>query len=311
MGSSGSKSKAPVTPVLPATTFAGFLSHFKLECGTEARLVQQNLKPIIEKNPTADSSNEIFLDSDDLSDLRNLLQHVMQTKVLVLLQTKSVLTRPWVIIELFTAITSGLPIVALNVQNANPYDYAAASDFLMHFDKDIDIANPGAAQLLIDMGIDPVDVAWRLSDCLPNIISTDFNPNASEKVLQASLEDLADAMRKTVPIAPSMSKEEWLANRAAQETSQAMVAPVKKQHGGFGAGGSSDDATADDPKTQPARALADVPATVPELPSAYLVRDEDLSQLRAALLAEGGASGTALTSKKRQNKVGAHGMVRL
>ena len=81
--------------------FAGFLSHYKLECGTEARLVQQNLRPIIEKNPIEGSSHDVFLDSDDLSDLRNLLQHVMQTKVLVLLQTKSVLTRPWVIIELF------------------------------------------------------------------------------------------------------------------------------------------------------------------------------------------------------------------
>ena len=170
----------------------------------------------------------MFLDSDDLSDLRNLLQHVMQTKVLVLLQTKSVLTRPWVIIELFTAITHDVPIVSLNVQNANPYNYAEAESFLMHFDEEIDIANPGAAQLLIDMGIDPVDVAYRLSDCLPNIISTDFNPNASEKILQASLEDLTDAMRKALPIAPSMSKEEWLEKRKMHKRGSS---GAKKEHG--------------------------------------------------------------------------------
>ena len=41
----------------------------------------------------------------------------------------------------------------------------------------------------------------------------------------------------------------------------------------------------------------------------HFLRDDDLSQLKAALLAEDGASGTALTSKKQQNKVGAHGMV--
>ena len=57
--------------------------------------------------------------------------------------------------------------------------------------------------------------------------------------------------------------------------------------------------------------VPDVPAMVPELPNAYLVRDEDLLQLRAALLAEDGESGMALTSKKQQNKVGAHGMVSL
>ena len=140
MGSSGSKSKSktPVTPVLPAKAFAGFLSHYKLECGTEARLVQQNLRPIIEKNPTECSSTEIFLDSDDLSDLRNLLQHVKDSQSLVLLQSKGVLTRPWVILELHTALTHDVPIVALNVSNASTYEYAAAMEFLSRFDAEID-----------------------------------------------------------------------------------------------------------------------------------------------------------------------------
>ena len=282
--------------------FAGFLSHFKMECGTEARLVQLQLKPIMQRAPVSTATSDIFLDSDDLSDLRNLLQHVRETQVLVLLQSKSVLTRPWVILELYTAITHSVPIVALNVQNANPYDYGAAMDFLLHFDADIDIANPGAAQLLIDMGIDPVDCAYLLSDSLPNIISTSFNPNGSERQIQASLEDLADAMRKAKPIAPSISKEEWLAMRAAQNPNVNMES--KKEHG------SSDgsDRTVD-AKPSTMQILADVPAPVPELPGAYLVRDEDISQLRAALLAEDGASGAALTSKKAQNKVGAHGMV--
>ena len=75
--------------------FAGFLSHYKLECGTEARLVQMNMRTIIEKAPIEGSSNEVFLDSDDLSDLRNLLEYVKQTKALVLLQSKRVLERPW------------------------------------------------------------------------------------------------------------------------------------------------------------------------------------------------------------------------
>ena len=287
--------------------FAGFLSHFKLECGTEARLVQQNLKPIIEKNPLEGSSHDVFLDSDDLSDLRNLLQHVMQTKVLVLLQTKSVLTRPWVIIELFTAITHDIPIVALNIANSYPYNYAEAENFLMHFDEEIDIANPGAAQLLIDMGIDPVDVAYRLSDCLPNIISTNFNPNASEKILQASLEDLVDAMRKASPISPSMSKEEWLEKRKNHKRSVDLKTE-RKVHGASGGGSGEGSGSAG---SQSPASLAAVPSTVPELPNAYLVRDEDLSQLRAALLAADGDGGssTALTSKKQQNKVGAHGMV--
>ena len=289
--------------------FAGFLSHFKYECGTEARLVQLQLKPILQRAPISTASSDIFLDSDDLSDLRNLLNHVKETQVLVLLQSKGVLTRPWVILELYTAITSGVPIVALNVQNSYPYDYAAALEFLLHFDAEIELANPGAAQLLTDMNVDPVDCAYLLSDSLPNIISTSFNPNGSERQIQASLEDLADAMRKAKPIAPSMSKEEWLTMRAAPKSNQNTVS--KKEHG------ARDSDQALDAKPLIMRALSDVPSSVPELPNAYLVRDEDLSQLKAALLAEDGTNGTATTSKtsggkqkKLQNKVGAHGMVR-
>ena len=305
-GSNGVEGDSNDSDVPAIKAFAGFLSHYKLECGTEARLVQQNLKPIIEKNPIEGSSNDVFLDSDDLSDLRNLLQHVKQSKILVLLQSKGVLTRPWVILELYTAITSGVPIVALNVQNSYPYDYAAAIDFLLHFDAEIELANPGAAQLLIDLNVDPMDCAYLLSDSLPNIISTAFNPNGSERQIQASLEDLADAMRKAKPIAPSMSKEEWLVMRAAQKMSKNSNAEPKKEHGGS-SGGSSHTV---DAKVRTKQILADLPTTMPGLPSAYLVRDEDLSQLRAALLAKDAAGGTALTSKKQQNKVGAHGMVR-
>jgi hypothetical protein len=194
--------------------------------------------------------------------------------------------------ELYTALTSGVPIVALNVQNANPYNYAAASDFLMHFDEQIDIVNPGAAQLLVDLGVEPEDVAYLLSDSLPNIISTDFNPNASEKVLQASLEDLVDSMRKAKPLAPSMSKEEWLEKRKAHKPSGV----PKKAHGSNGA-------AVDGPS---AENLAEVPLSVPELPNAFLVRQEDLDNLKGALLNTDGT--TALTAKKQTSKVGAHGM---
>ena len=139
-----------------------------------------------------------------MQDLRLLLEHVRDSEVLVLLQTKSVLTRPWVILELYTAITSHVPIVALNVSNASTYEYAAAMEFLSRFDAEIDTANPGAAELLREQGVDPVHVAYLLSAVLPNIISTDFNPNGSTRQLAASLEDLADQTRHTKPIASSL-----------------------------------------------------------------------------------------------------------
>ena len=99
------------------------------------------------------------------------------------------------IIELYTAITNNVPIVSLNVKKEFcEYDYAAAERFLMFFDKEIDIANPGAALLLHENNIDPVDVAYRLSVFLPYIISTNFNPHDNDLMIEASAA-LVDSMR--------------------------------------------------------------------------------------------------------------------
>ena len=150
----------------------------------------------------------------------------------MILQSKKVLTRPWVILELYTALTHDVPIVALNIHNAFRYDYSQALEFMMYFDQEIEIANPGAAQLLIEQGVDPEDVAWRLSDSLPNIISTDFNPNASSNIIRASLVDLIDTMRHAKPMSPTMTKEEWRTMRAARSYSSTINgAPAKKPHG--------------------------------------------------------------------------------
>ena len=245
------------------------------------------------------------MSTDDLSDLRLLLEHVKNTEVLIILQSKSVLMRPWVILEVYTAITHDVPIVALNVNNANPYDYGSAMDFLLHFDKEIEIANPGAAELLMKAGVDPVDVAWRLSDSLPNIISTDFNPNSSSRAIVASLEDLVDSMRRAAPMAPTKSKEKWLEERAMPSE---RVSNHERKQNGKGGGEQEVRGSADAPRVSP-ETLASIPATVPELPNAYLVRMDDLQQLKEALLAKDGSSSAALTSKKgAQSKVGAHGM---
>ena len=87
-------------------------------------------------------------------------------------------------------------------------------------------------------------------------------------------------------------------------------AATKKVHG-------SGDINSPTASAEDVKALAQVPTTVPELPSSYLVRSDDLSQLKGALLAAGGTSSASLTSavrggqQQKHNKVGAHGMVSL
>ena len=129
--------------------------------------------------------------------------------------------------------------------------------------------------------------------------------------MQASLEDLTDAMRKAQPIAPSMSKEEWLEKRRTHKRG-ADANAGRKVHGTSGSG-AADEGKGAAVMLAP-KSLAKVPKTVPELPNAYLVRQEDLNQLKGALLRKEGTGSTSLTSKEAQkklNKVGAHGMVSL
>ena len=59
----------------------------------------------------------VFLDSDDLRDLGDLLDHVRDSEAVVLLQSQSVLTRPWCLLELAAAMDAGVPVVGVSLQN--------------------------------------------------------------------------------------------------------------------------------------------------------------------------------------------------
>ena len=52
----------------------------------------------------------VFLDSDDLQDLTKLEAHVKDSKCVLLLQTRSVLERPWCLLELNAAGASSCPL---------------------------------------------------------------------------------------------------------------------------------------------------------------------------------------------------------
>ena len=69
----------------------------------EARYLKEQLEGML-------GGVEIFLDFDNLSDLRVLLQHVRESDVFVILLTAEVLLRPWCILEIHTAVSAGIPI---------------------------------------------------------------------------------------------------------------------------------------------------------------------------------------------------------
>ena len=188
--------------------FKAFLSHFKAECSSDARLVKKELESLW-------PGREALIDSDNHSDLHD----VRSSECVVLFQSKGVLTRPWCLIELYTAATSGVPSVCLRILGSFPYDFALAADFLAHLDSRLEGASPGATQLLLDNGVDLVDCAYRLSDAVPKAISVAFDASSTHDAINAAILDLAgsiDFAVKSPAKQPALTKDEWLACRDDQ-----------------------------------------------------------------------------------------------
>ena len=141
----------------------------------EARWIKQTLEPML-------GGHEVFLDSDDLQDLTKLLNHVVESEVLILMQTSEVIARPWMILEVHTAVTHNIPIVALFIRGKG-YDFDKSPQVLSHLDTQLDQLNPGASKVLRQFGVEPIDAAHLLSQVIPNIISIELNTSASKKVL--------------------------------------------------------------------------------------------------------------------------------
>lgn len=95
-----------------------FLSHYKKEAGTEAALMRNELEEAMKSDDRSWGKYfkvPSFLDSEDLSDLAELTSRVCSSHNLVLLLTKNVLKRPWVLVEIVTAVRNRVNIIPVTV----------------------------------------------------------------------------------------------------------------------------------------------------------------------------------------------------
>lgn len=203
--------------------FAVFLSHHKAACAMEARFIKAKLEARL-------CTKDIFLDSDDLQDLRQLLDHVRDSAVIVLFLSSGLLQRPWCLLELLTAIDTGVPIVGLNCAGKG-FDPMEAKEFMMHLDTRLP---ESAAALLEDSGVNLVKASFDLSSILPNIITVTFRSSGSKNAQDAAVLDLLGAiMRAEVP-AHASSFEDWLELRKKASMNvvrRGSIAAYVLQHG--------------------------------------------------------------------------------
>ena len=143
--------------------FVTFLSHYKTEAGAAARLMKGRLRVELGRE-------EIFLDSDDLQHLSHLLDQVRASDTVVVLLTKNVLSRPWCLLEIYTAIQAHIPIITVQVRGQVDWN-ADVIGFLSDLESSLNRVNPGAIGDIVKAGLRVSDIGEVLGSALPNIIT--------------------------------------------------------------------------------------------------------------------------------------------
>ena len=174
--------------------YAAFISHFKVEAGSDARY----LKDLLERMLGA----RVYLDSVDLVDLGTLVDGVHASDCVVLLGTPGVLTRPWCIVELYSAHARGIPVVLLQIARRE-LDLDDAARLIDDLETELDRRNPNAfaevTRRLSGASLDEVKAALRSVLHLDTARAPDhrplvFHPHGTDNALIADATDLVDAM---------------------------------------------------------------------------------------------------------------------
>jgi len=174
-----------------------FLSHYKLEAGTEASLIRAELERLLEgdKSQAAESTQHpVFVDSEDLDDLADLQRHVRESRNIVLLLTKGVLTRPWCLIELATAAQAGVPVHLLKVsKRGSDFEYPDESFYQsMQAERILDEA---AQASVIKAGFDLTHIVRVLRQVF-NKIAVPYSPHGQAAIRKAELQALLKLCHK-------------------------------------------------------------------------------------------------------------------
>ena len=113
--------------------YCTFLSHYKVEAGSDARYLSDLIRRM--------TGAPAYLDSTDLVDLRLLFQDgVHKTDAFVILATKGVLTRPWCLMEMWEAARHQIPIVLFPVVGGG-FDLADTKHLLSNLEVEMEMRN--------------------------------------------------------------------------------------------------------------------------------------------------------------------------
>eukprot|EP00440_Ansanella_granifera_P027925 gb/GFBE01030341.1/.p1 GENE.gb/GFBE01030341.1/~~gb/GFBE01030341.1/.p1 ORF type:complete len:727 (+),score=116.74 gb/GFBE01030341.1/:1-2181(+) len=121
--------------------YFAFTSHHKKDGGEAARVFVDAIRRQLGSTNRAERRHVlaqfpperlVFLDSNNLKDLSELLDHAKMSQNFVLLLTRNVFTRPWVLAEICVAVKAGVNVVVVHVETPDkddPRSFRPAVDF--------------------------------------------------------------------------------------------------------------------------------------------------------------------------------------
>eukprot|EP00966_Prymnesium_polylepis_P027704 640558-Prymnesium_polylepis.1 len=179
--------------------YAAFISYHRAEAGSDARFLQGRLHELLGRPAFTDADATANEDEHGI-----LVNGVKCSEALVLLQTASVLTSPWVLLEICVAVKNNIPLVPVLVTGRG-YDYDTAREILRDLPNELERRNPGSlAQLTQQLRrlnayerliISVKDVQQLLSDTVPNKIFVHFNPTGTDSQVFAAVRDIHDKLQ--------------------------------------------------------------------------------------------------------------------
>lgn len=168
-----------------------FISHYKVEAGTEATLMQNDILQLLAEDsglPGQDLASPVFLDSEDLQDLEELQEHVKRSHNLILLLTNGVLKRPWVLVEVVTAMTHGVNVLPVEIQRRDVEFTYPDEDYYERLLKGEEL-DQSSTDLLLDEGFELDDLCKALRQVFKRI-AVPFSPHKTATVRKAELQDI-------------------------------------------------------------------------------------------------------------------------
>ena len=195
----------PPTVKWPAEkSYACFLSHYKMEAASDARLMHDMLAKML-RYP-------VFLDSSNLTDLRQLITDgVADSDVMLVLGTKGLFTRPWCLLEIVHSARLKVPTIIVEIKNSG-FDAEASQRYSDNIEETMGTDDPSSLELLHEhLGEDLTELKAACTAVLTSFTENgkrlSWNPNASDAELIACLKDIADAMAAAMG-----NKLEWKSN---------------------------------------------------------------------------------------------------